>query len=80
MKKAASIRRSLRFGSKKDKEKNVKKSDNQELLMVSEVTMEEPKEEVPMWEEIGESYTLPEIPTTPLSGETETDFRKGHIM
>ncbi|XP_029316652.1 exocyst complex component 3-like protein 4 isoform X2 [Cottoperca gobio] len=71
MKRGASIRRSLKFGGKKDK------SGRQELLVpVSEGSAEERKEEKEMdeeeeeeavWEEMDESYTLPEIPNTPLS-------------
>ncbi|XP_071368457.1 exocyst complex component 3-like protein 4 [Centroberyx affinis] len=59
LKRGASIRRSLGLG-KKDKEKT--------LVPVSEVPVEEKKEEEePVWEEIEESYALPEIPLTPLS-------------
>uniref|UniRef100_UPI003AAF94E1 exocyst complex component 3-like protein 4 n=1 Tax=Centroberyx gerrardi TaxID=166262 RepID=UPI003AAF94E1 len=55
LKRGASIRRSLGL-SKKDKEKT--------LVPVEEKKEEEPE---PVWEEIEESYALPEIPLTPLS-------------
>ncbi|KAM4625531.1 exocyst complex component 3-like protein 4 isoform 1-T3 [Polymixia lowei] len=63
MKKGASLRRSLRDWSKV----NQKTPKQESLIPVSEVTVEEKKEEEIEWEEIEESYTLPEIPPTPLS-------------
>lgn len=70
MKKMASGRRSLRFSSKKDKNKDTK----QELVPVSEGPVEkktkeseEEEEEVP--EEVEEAYVLPELPHIPLSGK-----------
>lgn len=71
MKKGASIRRSLRLGSKKDKDKD-KTCKQEPLGPVLEGSAEEKKEEKEeedvVWEEIEEAYTLPEIPHTPLSG------------
>ncbi|XP_056152070.1 exocyst complex component 3-like protein 4 isoform X2 [Lampris incognitus] len=62
MKRGASIRRSLRLISKKDKPAN-----QEVLLTVSEVIAEDKKVEDAKMEEIDESYVLPEIPLTPLS-------------
>lgn len=66
LKKGASIRRSLRFNSKKDNDKAGRQD-----LPVSEVLPEttevKEKEEEQVLEEIEELYMLPEIPHTPLS-------------
>lgn len=65
-----SFRRTLKLGTKRDKEKTCK----QELLITdTEVSCEEKKEgreeeDVAELAEIEEMYTLPEIPHTPLSG------------
>ncbi|XP_074517111.1 exocyst complex component 3-like protein 4 isoform X1 [Sebastes fasciatus] len=65
MKRGASLRRSLKFVTKKDKTGT--------LVPVSEGAAEETKEEkeeeevAVVWEEMEESYTMPEIPHTPLS-------------
>lgn len=70
MKKGASIRRSLRLvGNKKDKTLK-----QEPLQSVTEIRVEEKREREEEREreesvEIKESYTLPEIPLTPLSGE-----------
>uniref|UniRef100_UPI0037E9288A exocyst complex component 3-like protein 4 isoform X2 n=1 Tax=Semicossyphus pulcher TaxID=241346 RepID=UPI0037E9288A len=64
MKRGESIRRSLGFGTKKDKDKT------SVLGPVSEGSVEEKKEEKQeeeVCEEMEETYTLPEIPHTPLS-------------
>ncbi|KAM6968664.1 exocyst complex component 3-like protein 4 [Tautogolabrus adspersus] len=71
MKKGASLRRSLKFNTKKDKDKTSPK----ELLgQVSEFSVEEKKEEKEEEEEedeecgeMEETYILPELPHTPLS-------------
>ncbi|XP_029901166.1 exocyst complex component 3-like protein 4 [Myripristis murdjan] len=63
-KRGASIRRSLGFNNKKDKEKTAKP---EPLSTASEAPVEMKREEETVWEEIEESYTLPEIPDTPLS-------------
>ncbi|XP_070776536.1 exocyst complex component 3-like protein 4 [Enoplosus armatus] len=66
----ASIRRSLKFGTNKDKDKTCRQ---EPLIPVSEGSAEKRKEEIEeeeeevVQEEIEESYTLPEIPHTPLS-------------
>lgn len=74
MKKMASGRRSLKFSSKKDKNKGTK----QEPVPLSEGPVEkkmeesedeeEEQEKVP--EEVEEAYVLPDIPHMPLSGKT----------
>lgn len=77
MKKVASGRRSLRFSSKKDKNKSPK----QELVPVSEGPVEkktkeskdEEEEKVP--EEVEEAYVLPDLPHTPLSGTITLTLR-----
>ncbi|XP_056915309.1 exocyst complex component 3-like protein 4 isoform X1 [Takifugu flavidus] len=69
MKKVASGRRSLRFSSKKDKNKGTK----QELVPVVEGPVEkktkesEDEEEEKVPEEVEEAYVLPDIPHIPLS-------------
>lgn len=67
MKRGASIRRSLKLGTKKDKT-----CKQEPLGPVSEGSVEEKEEkeeeEEVVWEEVEEAYTLPEIPQTPLSG------------
>lgn len=69
IKKGASIRRSLRFGSKKESEKNNRP---EVLLTTSEGLVEKMEEEVveeeEELEEMEEEYNLPDIPHTPLSG------------
>lgn len=66
LKKGASIRRSLRFNSKKDNNK----AGRQDLPVTeTETTGEKEIEEEQMLEEIEELYMLPEIPHTPLSGK-----------
>lgn len=71
MKKVASGRRSLRFSSKKDKNKGTK----QELVPVVEGPVEkktkesEDEEEEKVPEEVEEAYVLPDIPHIPLSGK-----------
>lgn len=82
----ASGRRSLGFGTKKEKNKNHK----QDLLSpVTEVSgtennedKEEEADEVEEMEEVEEAYTLPEIPHTPLSGTTASPFvsKEGFLM
>uniref|UniRef100_G3NLF7 Exocyst complex component 3 n=1 Tax=Gasterosteus aculeatus aculeatus TaxID=481459 RepID=G3NLF7_GASAC len=66
MRRGASIRRSLKLGSKKDKglrpEALVSKGPG-----VDKMEEEEEQEEEEAYEEMEESYTLPEIPHTPLS-------------
>ncbi|XP_061551807.1 exocyst complex component 3-like protein 4 isoform X2 [Phycodurus eques] len=59
LKKGASIRRSLRFGSKKDKP--------QDAFLAVRDEAEEEGEEGEAWEEMEETYTLPELPRIPLS-------------
>lgn len=82
----ASGRRSLGFGTKKEKNKNWKQD---QLCPVTEVSgtkqMEDKGEEVEgveEMEEIEEAYTLPEIPHTPLSGNTSSPFvsKEGFLM
>ncbi|KAE8290329.1 hypothetical protein D5F01_LYC12051 [Larimichthys crocea] len=68
LQRGADIRRSLRFGTKKDKDKNGKQDS---LIPVAEHVLEEKEEEKEeeevVWEEVEEAYTLPEMPHTPLS-------------
>ncbi|XP_013877590.1 exocyst complex component 3-like protein 4 [Austrofundulus limnaeus] len=65
IKKGASIRRSLRFGSKKENEKTNRP---EVLLTTSEGLVEKMEEEVEEeLEEMEEVYNLPDIPHTPLS-------------
>ncbi|XP_069577529.1 exocyst complex component 3-like protein 4 [Brachyistius frenatus] len=65
MTRAESFRRSLNLGTKKDRDKNIK----QETLIegLAEEQKEEEGKEEDVWVEMEESYTLPEIPHTPLS-------------
>lgn len=70
IKRGASIRRSLKLGAKKDKPLC-----RQETVEESMEEKEEKKEEEEVvWEDIEESYTLPEIPHTPLSGTCSRVF------
>ncbi|KAJ8341359.1 hypothetical protein SKAU_G00336500 [Synaphobranchus kaupii] len=62
LKKGAAIRRSLRLGNKKDKP-----TKQDQLLPVNETQSEEKLESVKVKVEVGEAYSLPEIPFTPLS-------------
>ncbi|XP_068456290.1 exocyst complex component 3-like protein 4 [Clinocottus analis] len=68
MKRGASIRRSLKFGNKKDKA-----GKQEALVSVSEGPVEERKEQIEEEqveeeeEEMEEAYTLPELPHAPLS-------------
>uniref|UniRef100_A0A3Q3AZN8 Exocyst complex component 3-like 4 n=1 Tax=Kryptolebias marmoratus TaxID=37003 RepID=A0A3Q3AZN8_KRYMA len=68
IKKGVSLRRSLRFGSKKENERT---SRPELLLTTSEGVMEKMEEEAEEvqeeLEELEEMYTLPDIPHTPLS-------------
>ncbi|XP_076605078.1 exocyst complex component 3-like protein 4 isoform X2 [Chaetodon auriga] len=69
MKRGESIRRSLTFNTKKNKDKS---SRAEPLVAVSEGSAEEKKEEKEeeeevVCEEMEEAYTLPELPHTPLS-------------
>ncbi|XP_019133379.2 exocyst complex component 3-like protein 4 [Larimichthys crocea] len=68
LQRGADIRRSLRFGTKKDKDKNGKQ---ESLIPVAEHVLEEKEEEKEeeevVLEEVEEAYTLPEMPHTPLS-------------
>lgn len=74
----ASGRRSLGFGTKKEKNKNCRPDPLCPVTEVSGTEMEDKKEEVvekvEEMEEIEEAYTLPEIPHTPLSGTTSSPF------
>ncbi|XP_054653562.1 exocyst complex component 3-like protein 4 [Dunckerocampus dactyliophorus] len=67
LKKGASIRRSLKFASWKDKKQEafVGVQEGASKEEVKENVEEEEVEEV--WEEMEETYTLPELPHTPLS-------------
>lgn len=66
LKRGASIRRSLGFGPKKIKAKTCRQ---EALIPVNECLTEEKKEVgEEVCEEMEESYTLPKIPHTPLSG------------
>lgn len=75
MQRGADIRRSLRFGTKKDKDKNGKQ---ESLIPVAEHVLEEKEEEKEeeevVLEEVEEAYTLPEMPHTPLSGRIPTEL------
>lgn len=68
LKRGASICRSLTFTTKKDKEKTSRREAFLPITKGSMELREELKEEKVAWEEIEETYTLPEIPHTPLSG------------
>ncbi|KAM9786850.1 exocyst complex component 3-like protein 4 isoform 2-T4 [Syngnathus typhle] len=61
LKKGASIRRSLRFSSKKDKRQDAF------LAVQEEAVAKEESEEEEACEEMKETYTLPELPAVPLS-------------
>lgn len=71
LKKGASIRRSLRFSSKKGKRQDASLAAQGEAKEEDEhEEEEEDDEEEEAWEEMDEAYTLPELPHVPLSGET----------
>lgn len=73
VKKVASTRRSMRFNPKKDKNKGTKK----ELVPVVEGPVETKMEEIEeeeVHEEVAETYVLPDIPHTPLSGKITLTF------
>ncbi|XP_061891071.1 exocyst complex component 3-like protein 4 isoform X2 [Entelurus aequoreus] len=61
LKKGASIRRSLRFVSRKDKKQEAS------LAVQEGSSKEEEVQEEAAWEEVEETYMLPELPHTPLS-------------
>ncbi|XP_061599984.1 exocyst complex component 3-like protein 4 [Cololabis saira] len=72
MKKGASLRRSLRFPSKKDsnrarRQEPVQAVSQNSVEKVEETKEEEEEEEEEEQEEIEELYALPELPDTPLS-------------
>lgn len=80
----ASGRRSLGFGTKKEKNKNHKQDP---LFPVTEISgtennedKEEELDEVEEMEEMEEAYTLPEIPQTPLSGTTICIQGRFHVF
>lgn len=67
MKKGTTLRRSLRFGSKKESEKTSKP----EIHLTTSEGLEEKMEEVEVKEELEEMeemYKLPDLPHIPLSG------------
>lgn len=74
VKKVASGRRSLRFSSKKDKNKVTKKELVPLVEGPAETKMEESEEEEEVHEEVAEAYVLPDIPHIPLSGKITLTF------
>lgn len=80
----ASGRRSLGFGTKKEKNKNCKQDALLPIIKVSGTKNNEDKEgevdEVAEMEEIEEAYTLPEIPHAPLSGTTICIQGRFHVF
>lgn len=73
VKKVVSSRRSLRFASKKDKNKGTKN----ELVPLTggpAETKREEMEEEEVQEEVAEAYVLPDIPLIPLSGKITLTF------